>query len=137
MLLRLATCALLVGVGSAALACSCAPPPEPKKALEQAAAVMLAEVVKIDEGEQTKTVTLKVEKWWKGGDKPELTVSTAKHGATCGYGFQKGGKYLIYAHGGEKGQTLRVSLCSRTRTKDQAEKSGDFKELGEGKAPTK
>jgi hypothetical protein len=94
-------------------------------------------VTKIEEEGQTKTVTLKVEKWWKGGDKPEVTVSTAKHGATCGYGFQKGGKYLIYAHAPGKDKSLHVSLCSRTRTEKEAEKSSDFKELGEGRAPAK
>lgn len=120
------------------LACSCAPPPEPKKAMEGSAAVCLAEVVKIEEVDFNRTVTLKVSRWWKGGDAVELVVSTHKDSATCGYGFQKGTRYLVYAHRqGEKDKTLRVSLCSRTRTEKEAEKSGDFKELGEGKAPGK
>ena len=130
-----ALCALLVCVGPAAT-CDCKPPPPPKKALEAAAAVCLAEVTAIETEGQTRTVTLKVEKWWKGGDKAELIVTTHKSGATCGYGFQKGGKYLIYAGAGEKDKPLHVSLCSRTRAQEQAKKSDDFKELGEGKAPT-
>jgi hypothetical protein len=134
---HLVACALLF-VSSALLACDCKPSPEPKKALEQAAAVCLAEVTKIEEdGESHRMVTLKVERWWKGGEKSELIVTTHKSGATCGYGFQKGGKYLVYTSAGEKNKPMRVSLCSRTRTKEQAEKSGDFKELGEGKAPAK
>src|SRR5262249_49937183 len=129
--------ALFAGAGSWICACDCAPPPEPKKALEGATAVCLAEVVKIEEDGTNRTVTLKVERWWKGGDKAELVVSTSKNGASCGYGFQKGNKYLVYAHAREKDKPLRVSLCSRTRTEKEAEKSGDFKELGEGKAPAK
>jgi hypothetical protein len=128
---------LAVGLGSELVACSCAPPPPPKKALEGATAVCLAEVVKIEEAGQERTVTLKVEKWWKGGDKAELVVSTAKSGAACGYGFEKGKRYLVYAGVEEKGKPLGVSLCSRTRTEKEAESSGDFKELGEGKAPAK
>ncbi len=132
----LAVCLLAVGA-PALLACSCPPPPEPKKAMEGATAVCLAEVVKVEEVGQERTVTLKVEKWWKGGDKGELVVATAKSGAACGYGFEKGKKYLVYAGAAdEKNKPLHVSLCSRTRTDKEAEKSGDFKALGEGKAPT-
>jgi hypothetical protein len=131
----MALCAALVG--SWVFACSCAPPPEPKKALEQAKAVFLGEVTKIEEDGQNRTVTVKVERWWKGGDTAEVTVSTAKDGAACGYGFQKGMKYLVYATGGEKDKPLRASLCSRTRPSEAAEKAGDFKELGEGAAPKK
>jgi hypothetical protein len=131
----IAVCVLLIGV-SPMVACDCKPPPAPKKAMEAAAAVCLAEVVSIETEGQERTVTLKVEKWWKGGDKAELVVTTHKSGATCGYGFEKGKTYLVYAsNAGEQNKTLRVSLCSRTRTKEQAEKSDDFKELGEGKAP--
>jgi len=137
MRLSVAVCLLIVGSGLELSACSCPGPPPPKKALEAATAVCLAEVVKIEEGEQQRMVTLKVEKWWKGGDKAELVVSTGKNGAICGYSFERGKKYLIYAGGGEKDKPLRVSLCSRTRTEKEAEKSGDFKELGEGTAPVK
>jgi hypothetical protein len=133
----LTACILVTGGPLALLACSCPPPPEPKKALEVSAAVCLAEVVKIEEVGQERTVTLKVERWWKGGEQAEITVSTAKSGAACGYGFEKGKKYLVYAGKEDKGKTLHVSLCSRTRTDEEAEKSGDFKELGEGKAPNK
>ena len=78
-----------------------------------------------------------MERWWKGGEQTEITVSTAKSGAACGYGFEKGKKYLVYAGKEDKGKALHVSLCGRTRTEKEAEKSGDFKELGEGKVPSK
>jgi len=124
--------ALLLGIQ--ANACDCAEPPAPKKAFEGATAVFLAEAVKVEVEGQTRTVTFKVERWWKGGDKQEVIASTHKSGATCGYGFEKGKKYMVYA-GAEKDKSLRVSLCSRTRTEKQAEESGDFKDLGEGKKP--
>jgi hypothetical protein len=121
--------------GAPAFACDCAEPPPPKKALEGATAVFLAEAVKVEVEGQTRTVTFKVDRWWKGGDKPEVITTTHKSGATCGYDFEKGKKYMVYA-GVEKDKSLRVSLCSRTRTEKEAEKSGDFKDLGEGKKPT-
>ena len=124
--------ALLLGIK--ANACDCAEPPAPKKSLEGSTAVFLAEAVKVEVEGQTRTVTFKVERWWKGGDKQEVIATTHKSGATCGYGFEKGKKYLVYA-GAEKDKSLRVSLCSRTRTEKEAEKSGDFKDLGEAKKP--
>ncbi len=79
--------------------------------------MFLGEVVSIDPGKGTShNVTLKVEKWCKSGDAPTVTVSTEKSGASCGNGFTKGGKYLVYAHDREKNAPLRASLCSRTRT---------------------
>lgn len=104
--------------------------------MEGSAAVFLAEVLRIENDRQSHLVTLQVERWWKGGDSATLTVSTAKSGAACGYNFRKGERYLVYAHGGAKDKPLRVSLCSRTRTAKAAKMSGDFKELGEGKAPS-
>ena len=128
---------LLALAGPGLDACDCKPSPPPKKALEEATAVCLAEVVKVEvDGDgRNRTVTLKVETWWKGGNGTELVVSTAKAGATCGYNFEKGKRYLVYAHAQEKGKPLRVSLCSRTRTEKEAETSGDFKELGAGRSP--
>ena len=117
-------------------ACSCLPPPEPKKALEKATAVFLAKVVEIDDvGNESKTVTLDVEKWWKGGDATRVKVTTASNGAACGFGFQVGGSYLVYSGPAAKGGLLQVSLCSRTRAAKTAEGTGDFKDLGEGTAP--
>jgi hypothetical protein len=127
--------ALLLLDAAFALTCDCKPPPPPKKALEAAAAVFLAEVVSIDDAmAPARLVTLKAEKSWKGIDGEKIVVSTSKSGASCGYPFQKGQRYLVYAYAGTNGGPLHVSLCSRTRTAKEAEASDDFKELGEGKA---
>jgi hypothetical protein len=120
------------------IACDCAAPPPPREALQKSAGVLLARVVKIQDDPMvpaTRIVELKVERWWKGGDSPTLIVATNKSGAACGYGFREGDRYLVYAHAEAGKKMMTVSRCSRTRTLAQAEKSGDFKELGEGKAP--
>ena len=113
-------------------ACDCAVPPPPKEALKKATAVFSAKVVKIEEAGLQRSVTVEVLRTWKGVDEKKIVVSTAKSGASCGYGFQEGKTYLIYAYQEEKAPMLRVSLCSRTQAIDKAE--GDLKELGEGKA---
>jgi hypothetical protein len=130
-------CVLTLGFEAKLVGCDCAPPPAPKKAMVFATAVFLAEVVKIEEAGEWRTVTLRVAKWWKGGDAAEVTISTHKSGKSCGYGFEKGKKYLVYTHEEPKQKTQHVSLCGRTRTEKEAEKDGDFKELGEGSAPAK
>lgn len=128
----IAACVLLMGMN--ANACDCKEPPEPKKALDAAGAVFLAEADKVVVEGDTRIVTFKVERWWKGGDKAEVTAFTHKDGATCGYRFEKGKKYLVYARMDK--DKIHVSLRSRTRTEKAAEESADFKELGEGKKPT-
>ena len=131
---------LFVGIGffcSDVFACRCAPPPPPADALAEAHAVFLAEVVGIATIKETGLlkVTMRVARWWKGGDKSEVTVQTSSSGARCGYGFQKSGKYLVYAHSEGKDGVISVSRCSRTRTDKEADASGDFGALGEGKEP--
>jgi len=129
---------LFMGTGlfcSDIFACDCGPPPPPADALANAHAVFLAEVVGIETIKETGLlkVTMRVTRWWKGGDKSEVTVQTSSSGKACGYEFQKGGKYLVYAHS-EDG-CISVSQCSRTRTDKEADASGDFGALGEGKEP--
>jgi hypothetical protein len=121
-------------------ACSCAPPPPPDQALKNAVAVFLGKVVdiEVDQANYKKTVTLDVERWWKGGDAGRIQVITSLDGASCGYGFQKDGRYLVYAHGrGNNEKLWGVSLCSRTANALQPQVAQDMKVLGEGAAPKK
>lgn len=121
-----------------AAACDCAPPPPPKEALEKAAAVFLAKVVKIEDDPKfagLRRVHVTVERWWKGGVAAQLTVCTPKSGAACGFGFREGDRYLVYTYAEPGSKEMFVSLCSRTATIENAKMSGDFRELGESKAP--
>ena len=95
----------------AALACSCLPNPPVPDALKQAHVVFLGKVVAIkNHSEHQNRVDFKVETHFKGeGD----TVFTGKHGASCGYGFKVGERYVVYAFKAD-GQ-LHASLCTRTK----------------------
>lgn len=131
--MRITTALLGLIVSTAAAdACDCAPPPPPKKALEQAAAVFTGKVVGIDADEKGSfnVVTFYVENAWKGVDRKTITISTAKNGAACGYGFKKDGTYLVYCHPAKPGGGLWTGLCSRTRP--LADAAADFEEIGKG-----
>ena len=104
------------------LACSCVASLEPvKKQIEGAftnsAAIFSGEVIEIKESPTNKysvLIKLKVDKSWKGESQAEITIITAKDSAMCGYNFEVGKKYLVYANG--KKDELSAYNCSRTTT---------------------
>jgi hypothetical protein len=76
-------------------------------------------------------VTFRVSKVWKGPISATLAVTTARSGASCGYEFESGRDYLVYAEGTDQG--LTVSLCSRTQRLSEADE--DLAILGDGIVP--
>ena len=54
------------------------------------------------------TVEFKVSEVWKGPQSEVLTVRTEWSGISCGYEFEEGGRYIVYAQNG------RTGLCTRT-----------------------
>jgi len=124
-----------------AFACSCAMPPPPGEALAQAAAVFAGTVTAIDipvspDGSvgsaDPVTVTLDVSRTWKGPTHAWLQVTTVRSDASCGYPFERGQAYLVYAGGDDT--LLAVSTCGRTRMLTNA--GEDLAALGEGQPPT-
>lgn len=101
-------------------ACSCVASLEPeKKQVQQAftdsTAIFSGEVLAISESRADKNsllVKFKVTKLWKGGSKNEITITTNKESSMCGYRFEVGKKYLVYANGLKN--ELFVENCSRT-----------------------
>lgn len=101
-------------------ACSCVVSPDPLKKQIQSAfsdsdAVFSGEVIEIKDSltdQYNVIVKLKVAKAWKGKSNKEITITTAKDSAMCGYGFEIGKTYLVYANGQK--DALSVSNCSRT-----------------------
>ena len=122
-----------------AFACSCVAPWPPTEALAGATAVFVGKVSNLDvsTGLLTSTadpveVTFQVSKVWKGPVHSTLLATTARSGASCGYGFERGQEYLVYARGTET--ELEVSLCSRTQPLSAADE--DLAVLGQGNIPT-
>ena len=52
---------------------------------------------------------------FRGISTPTVSVVTAGSGPACGYGFQPGERYLVYASQTEDGKALVTGICSRTR----------------------
>lgn len=68
---------------------------------------------------------------WKGQVSSAMKVKSAQSGASCGFEFQQGQRYIVYAR--DIGDGLEVSLCSRTALQTAA--SSDIAELGSGSIP--
>lgn len=111
-------------------ACSCLLVDTPletqiQKAFEGSTSVFSGEVISIEpKGEYEVSVKIKTSKVWKGERSKEFTVNTANQSAMCGYYFEVGKKYLVYAN--RSGEVLMTTSCSRTAVFDE---SGDAKYL--------
>ncbi len=140
---RLVMCLVLVSGFLAARpgvawACSCAAPPSPEDGLVQATAVYSGRVKGIDQPwtlglnrREPVRVTFDVDQVWKGPVRAQLVAWTTGGGASCGYVFDVGEEYLVYADGTE--DELKVYLCSRTMPLLQA--GEDLAALGVGVVP--
>ncbi len=114
--------------------CSCIPPRPPREALGQADAVFAGRVVSVVErreedpghpGGPHLEVRIVPQRRWKGAAGDTVVVRTADNSAACGYAFETGGEYMVYAAGED---ALRVNSCSRTRL--LAEAGEDLAALG-------
>lgn len=123
---------LLMGTGiTDAQACSCAPPGTPQQELALSAAVFRGTVLQVTgpaDPLSSLNVTFQVSKVWKGPSEPLTTVSTGTNGTMCGYFFQVGQEYVVYADPGPS-----TTLCTRTRPLSAA--TPDLTALGAGQIP--
>ena len=94
-----------------------------------------------DTGASYQRVTLEVSAVWKGPIARETVVFTGSGGGDCGYFFEPGKEYLVYAtmpNGGSPqivpANSLTTGICSRTAPLDQA--GADLAALGPGAPPT-
>lgn len=125
-----------------AFACSCAVGETPQEALDRATAVFAGRVIEVRPPPRRAVmssadptfVIFNVSQAWKGADQTPFVVSTASDGATCGYNFEVGREYIVYASPFSiTKQPLDASLCSRTAPLDQAQE--DLDALGPGTQP--
>lgn len=121
-------------------ACMCDYPRSPTEELKASSAVFTGEVVsrgyaERDDGYADDFVAeFNVSTVWKGSVGTTIQVATASDGAACGFYFQVGGQYLVYASNDYPPYDLSTSLCNRTRPLFEA--ADDLAELGEGQSPT-
>lgn len=105
-----------------------------KKAYESAAAVFSGEVVEItkEPDDFNVRVKLKLEKSWKSDLSEEVIIRTGINDGLCGYKFEIGKKYLVYASG--ENENLRTDICRRTAS---LSKNSDIVVLDKIKKPIK
>ena len=140
-LLRMLLVVSAVGGSAArmAAACSCADPGPPCRALPRSDAVFVGKVAEAREMDADppkdggilrpqRRVRLVVEERFRGagvGKAATLEVVTGLGGGDCGYGFEVGGRYLVYAEHAE-GDALYTGICTRTRELSDAAVDLDF-----------
>jgi hypothetical protein len=111
----------VLGTGKV-FACSCVFLPEGKKAVATAyknsTVVFYGKVISISKNTENYYVTVKfkVEKSWKNQSKDELTIQTGQGGGDCGFPFEAGREYLVYAYGNNT--VLETNICQRTSYSD-------------------
>jgi hypothetical protein len=99
----------------AADACSCLNSGMACTAAWRADAVFVGHVVSIESSSPGgRIVGLAVVEAFRGFQLSQVTLVTGYSGADCGYPFQMGESYLVYAHRSPTGE-LSTSICSRTR----------------------
>ena len=79
-------------------------------------------------------VTFKVDRYWRGGDSPEVVVFTGVGGGDCGIRFRKGESYIVFAEMIEG--RLRTGICTFTAGTRYAANIIKGLDLGEGRQPT-
>ncbi len=123
-------------------ACSCAATPSPRQALREATAVFTGEViskevfeVKDEYGTQPIVrVTFAISRIWKGVKGAEIIVHTSGWSPSCGFSFEQGKKYLVYAYPDRwKLNVLETGICNRTKELNGAAR--DLRAIGRGSEP--
>ncbi len=128
--ISLALSIIFIASAEKTFACSCMVTNSPieaqiKKAFTDSNAVFSGEVIEVKAKDEN-TISVKIRKHliWKGEDMQEFVVTTSSESSMCGYNFQVGTKYLVYANRSADG--FSTTNCSRTRIFD---KNGDAKYL--------
>ena len=126
--LVLAVLGAVLLIPDCASACSCVGGGSKKEMVEWAlshpGAVFSGEVIDVEKGSQSSSVTIRASEVWKGPQRETIQVSTPSYGAACGYSFKEGQEYLVYAYWGNQGKpprpALKVDSCSGTRPLSKA-----------------
>lgn len=137
----LLSCMSLV-LPSKSYACSCALQTDPIKAVEQSKAVFSGKVLAIEPKvldingilDHKIAVHFEVEATWKGMNETQAIVLTNLGEPSCGYTFQLGETYLVFAYDYDfKENMLQTSSCSLTKKLTDA--TSELSKMGQGADP--
>lgn len=129
-LLPAAALICLAPLAQQAFCCSCVRQPEPLVALGRADAVFSGAVVAVRDphaGEATYSsidpllYSIAVNEVWKGDVGDTTVITTARESCSCGFPFQIGRTYIVYAYLPRTGDAdWSTHLCTRTRDIERA-----------------
>jgi hypothetical protein len=128
---------LVILLPSPASACSCPDRPGSietlvKRAKKQASHVLEGVVTDVRDEHGGVVIGFRVERSWKpSSPSKNLEIHTSLVREACGYQFEVGKRYLVYAW--TEAGSIRTSICTRTRLAEVAQ--DDLRILGVGKAP--
>jgi len=110
----------VLAVPARARACSCVEPGDVASSLDAAGSVFEGKVLSLRHRPAAHRITVRIEvlQHWKGESGKTIDVVTVDQGSMCGFEFQRGTRYLIFAQ--EKVSPLSVSICSRTKASSAA-----------------
>ncbi len=116
-------------------ACSCSAPESVHEAYERATLVFEGRFINNegDERDYALPHNFLVSRIWTGPFVSSVTVYTGRGGGDCGYPFEGGHSYLVYAHYVDPGEVFSTNICSRTRPIESA--GEDVAALGAGRVP--
>lgn len=105
--------------------CTCVPTPPPCAALWESDAVFTGIVHEIesrsdDTGFVRNRVKFTAVEFWHGDQSSVVDVLTGRGGGDCGYRFEIGQRYVVYANRTESSGGLVTSICHRTRPISEA-----------------
>lgn len=121
-------------------ACSCAELPSVEEEFERSKAVFSGKVVEVKEkrslkGYTTKSVLFEVANTWKGVKQSQITITTGLGGGDCGFDFNEGEDYLVYANESTMYGTESLVSIICDRTNELSSSQDDIAILGEGQPP--
>lgn len=95
------------------LACTCIQNLDVPRAVDKSTRVFRGTVTAIERHDgMLQRVTFQVSEHFKGAPATIVQVENHASGPMCGYPFQQGIEYVVYAHGEDR--QLQTSSCSRT-----------------------
>jgi hypothetical protein len=133
---------MAVFIPSSAYACSCAQPAAVEAEFGRSETVFAGRAIEVKElrnlnGSMMKSALFEIGQIWKGGPESQIIIYTGGGGGDCGYHFEEGREYLVYAYPstmyGNKERLVTI-ICNRTDVLAQAQ--ADLVVLGEAKLPT-
>jgi hypothetical protein len=137
LLLPAAILICLVSTQARLSACECVGPILPCLAMEQAQAVFVGQVTEIVNVDQTtqrasplpiaRRVSFKLTEVLRGDVPESVDVYTGLGGGDCGFKFDAGKTYLVYAHRAAMGP-LTTGICARTKEANSSAQN-EIKEL--------